>query len=90
MLELFILLAIGIVIGLFLMPKKFTKINGKLQQIFIIIMIFAMGVSYGANPEFFKNLKDVGVISLIFSVVTLIAGVLLTYFVTKIFFKEKK
>ena len=49
-----------------------------------------MGVSYGANPEFFKNLKDVGVISLIFSVVTLEAGVVLTYFVTKIFFKEKK
>lgn len=90
MASLFIFLGIGILIGLFIMPKKFIKVNGKIQQIFIIVMIFAMGVSYGANPDFFKNLREVGIVSLIFAVITLLAGIFLTYFVTKIFFKEKK
>lgn len=83
-------LVIGILLGSFIIPRKFEKINSKIQVVGISITLFAMGVSLGGNPNIFADLKQVGVGAIAISLAAIFGSVLCVYLITKKLFKEKK
>ena len=88
-------LALGITIGLIINSKKLIsknsmKYNSKFQQIGIIILLFSMGASIGADRELLGNLKNMGVKALVFGVLTSFFAIFITYMVTFKFIGEEK
>lgn len=82
-------LIIGILIGRFKeFSEKDKKINGYMQQIGVIFLLFFMGASIGANKSVLKNIKTIGKTSLIFAISAIVFSVLVLYFVSEKFLKE--
>lgn len=84
------IMAVGVLVGFKWFPEKWQKYNSMLQLISIIVLIFCMGVSLGGNPDFFSEITTLGVEGLVFAIVPIIFSVLMVYFLTSKFFKEKK
>lgn len=88
-------LAAGIVIGLYinlkgLVSEDSMKYNGRFQQVGIIILLFSMGATIGADSEMIGKLKSMGLKAFVFSVLTSLFAVIVTYLVTERFLKEEK
>lgn len=86
---------IVLLIGMFIggsgkLSEKFIKMNGKLQYFGVIILLFAMGASLGLNKSILSNIKDIGVISLVFAILTSAFSIFIVYFVTQYLTKGKK
>ncbi|WP_050607889.1 LysO family transporter [Clostridium niameyense] len=82
-------LIIGILIGRFKeFSEKGKKINGYMQQIGVIFLLFFMGASIGANKSVLKNIKTIGRTSLIFAISAIVFSVFVLYFVSEKFLKE--
>lgn len=85
-----IIMAVGIIFGIKIFPKKLDKINSKVQIISISILIFCMGVSLGGRESFIRELSELGIKSLIYSLIPIIFSVIAVYILTKLFMEEKK
>ncbi|MDF2686971.1 MAG: hypothetical protein K0S55_2154 [Clostridia bacterium] len=83
-------MAVGIIIGIKIFPKKFEKINSKVQVVSISILIFCMGVSLGGRDSFIRDLSALGIKSLIYSVLPIFFSVIAVYFLTKLFMEDNK
>ncbi|MDK2799493.1 MAG: hypothetical protein PWP27_866 [Clostridiales bacterium] len=84
-------LAIGVVIGLLkFIPEKHMKYNAKFQQIGVILLLFSMGVSIGANKEIIYNLKDMGIQSAVFAVMTSLFSIFIVFVVSKKFLEGNR
>ena len=83
-------LIVGILLGIFIVPRKFEKINNKIQVLGISITLFAMGASLGGDPNMINNLKQVGIGAVTVSVAAIIGSVLMVYWITQKWFKENK
>lgn len=82
-------LIIGVVLGLLkILPDRFIKINLKFQQIGVILLLFSMGASIGANRELILNLKVMGVKALTFAVLTSIFSIFTLYVIWNRFIKR--
>lgn len=81
---------IGILIGFTIFPKKYLKINNKISQISVILLLFSMGVSLGGGENFINDIKSSGFIALIFALFGILLSVLLVFIVSKIFFRKEK
>lgn len=87
----FIFLGIGITIGLLnLIPKKYLGFNTIFQRIGIVLLLFSMGASIGSNKKMFSQIKNIGIKSFCFALMACSFSVLVTYFITKRFLKEKQ
>ena len=83
--ELIISLIIGLLIGLVLNIKKpILEINGKFQLLVLFLLLFSMGVSLGINPDIVTNLSNIGVISIIFSVLIVGFSIIFVFIFGKI------
>lgn len=83
-------LLVGSMIGYFFtLSDKQQKINGKVQQIGVVFMLFCMGASAGANKSIVSNLKNIGQISVTFAVLTSFFSIILVFFITSRFMKER-
>ncbi|MBB5265911.1 uncharacterized membrane protein YbjE (DUF340 family) [Catenibacillus scindens] len=80
----------GVILGYFWQPKKLSKIIGKLQLICTALLIFSMGVSLGSRDDFFSDLSQLGLESLIFAVIPGIFSVIAVFVLTKKFMKNGK
>lgn len=82
-----VIMLIGIFIGARMLPEKYLKINVKIQLIVTILLLFTMGVSFGAQPTFFADLRAAGLVSLVYAA----GGVLLSagavWLLAKVFLK---
>jgi uncharacterized membrane protein YbjE (DUF340 family) len=86
-----IFLITGIIVGsTFNLSEKLRRYNGKLQYIGVMILLFAMGASLGLNKSLLSNLKDIGLKSLLFAVLTSIFSIIMVYAVTKFKLKGEK
>lgn len=85
-----IIMAVGVFVGLKWFPKKYSDLNGKFQVVFTTLLIFCMGVSLGNRPNFFQELKTMGVQAIVYSVLPMLISVLVVYGLTERFMKEKK
>lgn len=80
----------GVILGYFWQPKKLSKIIGKLQLICTALLIFSMGVSLGSRDDFFSDLSQLGLESLVFAVIPGIFSVIAVFVLTKKFMKNGK
>jgi uncharacterized membrane protein YbjE (DUF340 family) len=82
-------LFIGIVIGVLrFIPEKYMKYNSRFQQAGIILLLFSMGASIGANKSLLSNLKIIGLKSASFAVLTCLFSIAAVYFTSRKFFGE--
>lgn len=58
--KILIILAAGILSGLYLMPESVYDKTGLLMDIGLCLLLFFVGIDLGNNTEIFKNLKTVG------------------------------
>lgn len=83
-------LFIGIIIGYFKQfSEKSKNINSILQQIGVLVLLFFMGASIGANKSVVKNIKNIGQVSVAFAITTTIFSILVLYIVSNRFLKKE-
>ena len=80
----------GILFSLFLKGEKVRNIAGKLQTIVTLILIFSMGYALGSRPGFLDEVKEIGVLSLIYCLVPTVLSILVVYVLTTIFRRKKE
>ncbi|MEA1975667.1 MAG: hypothetical protein U9N10_09030 [Bacillota bacterium] len=86
-----LILIIGITIGSTInFSEKFIKLNGKLQYVGVIILLFTMGISLGLNKSLLTKLNSIGIIALTFAILTSFFSIILVYLVTKNTLKGEK
>lgn len=84
-------LILGMILGYFIpLTKKQKGINGKLQQLGVVFLLFFMGASIGANEEVIKNIGSIGLKSFTFSLLACAFSVIAVYFLSKKVFCSKK
>lgn len=89
--KILIALILGMILGYFIsLTEKQKEVNGKLQQLGVVFLLFFMGASIGANEEVIKNIGKIGVKSFTFSLLACAFSVIVVYFVSKKFFCSKK
>lgn len=82
-------LILGMIIGYFKnFSEKEKKINGRLQQIGVIVLLFFMGASIGANKSVIKNIKNIGLVSIVFAIATTLFSIIILYIVSKQFLEK--
>ena len=89
--EIFLAVGIGFCIGFKgLLKEKGIQLNTKLQTIWLMLLIFCMGVSIGRNGEIVKNLPILGGKAVLFSVLTIIGSVIVVYVLSTLFLEKAK
>jgi uncharacterized membrane protein YbjE (DUF340 family) len=58
--KILLVLALGVLSGLFLIPDNIYGVTGTLLDIGLCMLLFSVGVDIGSNKDIFKNLKSVG------------------------------
>ena len=84
--KILLVLAAGVLSGLFLLPDSFYGGTGILLDIGLCLLLFVVGIDIGSNKDIFKNLKSVGFIILIVPAAT-VFGSLFGGVVCSIIFK---
>ena len=92
--DIIIVMAIGILIGMFFFPKKnkiclnIVKIG---QTTATLILIFSMGALLGGKDNFLNDLVNLGFTSFILFLIPTLFSIILVYFLTeKFLYKRKK
>ncbi len=89
-LEIVCVLALGILLGCFLVPQRLSRALHHLVQAGIVLLLFSMGVSLGAGDGFWENLKSMGLSSLIYAVLSTAGGVGLVILVSHLLPRYRK
>ena len=82
MLIMIIMLA-GVLVGLRFFPPKYNKINLRLQTVCTALLIFAMGVSLGSQPDFLEKISSIGLQSLVLALCGIAFSTLLVWLFTR-------
>ncbi len=89
--KIFLVLIVGFLIGFFgLLKEKQIKINSRLQTVWLLLLIFCMGVSIGRNGEVIKNLPILGGKALLFAVLAVIGSVVFVFAFSKLFLEKEE
>ncbi len=89
--KIFLVLAVGFLIGFFgLIKEKQIKINSRLQTLWLLLLIFCMGVSIGRNGEVIKNLPVLGGKALLFAILAVIGSVVFVFAFSKLFLEKEE
>jgi len=85
-----LLMLSGIILGLaFGRYPIILKINEKLLNIVIYILLLLLGISVGTNDKIINNLYSIGLQSLIISAGAIVGSVLFCWLIYKTFFNLK-
>ena len=81
----------GVLVGLLgIVPKKYMRFNSRFQQAGVILLLFSMGASIGANRELILKLKSIGLKSITFALLACLFSILFTYLVTSKFLGQRR
>ena len=80
----------GLLFSLFLKGEKVRKIASGLQTAVTLILIFSMGYALGSRPGFLSEVKEIGVLSIIYCIVPTSLSVVVVYILTRIFHGKKE
>lgn len=72
--KILIVLAAGVLSGLFLIPDSLYGATGTMLDIGLCLLLFSVGVDIGSNKDIFKNLKNVGFKLLIVPAATILGS----------------
>ncbi len=87
-LEIFIAMALGIVLGATVFPERLKGINASLTLISTGLLIFCMGADLGARDELMGQLANLGFSSLVLCLVPVLFSTVLVYVLTSVFMKD--
>ncbi len=88
--KIFLSLFIGFLIGYKkIISDKMIKINSKVQTIFLVLLIFTMGLGIGMDSETLKQLPLIGGKALFFAVACSLGSIVVVYIISSIFFKKE-
>lgn len=87
--KIIIFILIGLLIGFFIFPKKYLKINNIISQISVCLLLFSMGVTLGGGKNFINDIKSSGTIAFLFALFGILFSVLLVYLVVKFLLKKE-
>lgn len=88
--KIFLAVGIGFLIGFWgLIKEKGIRINSKLQTVWLLLLIFCMGVSIGRNGEIVKNLPRLGGKAVLFAVLTILCSTLMVYILSTLFLRKE-
>lgn len=88
--HIFLSVGIGFFIGYRgLLREKGIQINSRLQTVFLMLLIFCMGVSIGRNEEVVKNLPLLGGKAVLFAILTIICSILVVYILSTLFLEKE-
>ena len=91
MINILISLLLGFLIGYKkILSEKMILLNTKLQTVFLLLLIFVMGMSIGMDKTIFTQLPTLGGPAFIFAVAVCIGSVVVVYVISRIFFREDK
>ena len=91
MINILISLLLGFLIGYKkILSEKMILLNTKLQTVFLLLLIFGMGMSIGMDKKIFTQLPTLGGTAFIFAVAVCIGSVVVVYVISRIFFREDK
>lgn len=82
----------GIIIGLFkFLPERIVKYNIRAQQVGVVLLLFSMGASIGANRKLLSNIETLGIKALTYSLLAILFSIIVLYIVSgKISEEDKK
>lgn len=84
-----IFLIVGILLGNRLSLKdKGKKINEKAQLIGLLLLLFSMGISIGANSDVVSNLNSIGLQAFVFALLTTLGSIICVFIVSRKLSKE--
>lgn len=88
--DIFLAVGIGFFIGYKgLIKEKGIKWNGKLQTVWLMLLIFCMGVSIGRNGEIVKNLPLLGGKAVLFALMTAACSTIVVYILSTLFLEKE-
>ena len=71
-----------------ILNEKGLKINAKLQTVWLMLLIFCMGVSIGRNGDIIQALPSLGGKALLYAVLAVIGSIVAVYLLTKVFLRK--
>ena len=88
--DIFLVVGVGFFIGYKgLIKEKGIKLNGKLQTVWLMLLIFCMGVSIGRNGDIVKNLPVLGGKAVLFAVMTSLCSIIVVYIFSRLFLEKE-
>lgn len=94
MLFIILFMLAGILAGFFVISRdktgKTLKICGRIQQAATVALLFAMGLWLGGNPDFWRDIKSIGLFGALFACVTIAGSVLAVFLLSKLLLKSEK
>ena len=88
--DIFLVVGIGFFIGYKgLIKEKGIKLNSKLQTVWLMLLIFCMGVSIGRNGDIVKNLPVLGGKAVLFAVMTALCSIIVVYIFSRLFLDKE-
>lgn len=90
MLRVFLAVGIGFFIGYKgFLREKGIRINSRLQTVWLMLLIFCMGVSIGRNEEVVKNLPLLGGKAVLFAILTAVCSIIAVYILSTLFLDKE-
>ena len=89
MLNIILILLSGVVVGYFVRKIPQVKYVGTVIGLIIMLLLFFLGVSVGANEQVVKNFSIIGFDAFIITIGGTLGTVLCAWFVYERFFKRK-
>ena len=83
-------LALGILVGRFLLPARWKRANAVLQSAATIAALFLMGVSLGAQGDLLANLQKTGWIAVLVAAGTVAGSLLLTVLLDRCLLRPRR
>lgn len=86
----FVALGLGFFIGYRrMLNEKMIALNGKLQNVWLFLLIFSMGMKIGMDKDILQQLPALGGRALLYAVASSAGSVLVVYIISKVFFREE-
>ena len=88
--DIFLVVGIGFFIGYKgLIKEKGIKLNSKLQTVWLMLLIFCMGVSIGRNGDIVKNLPILGGKAVLFAIMAALCSIIVVYIFSQLFLDKE-
>ena len=88
--DIFLAVGIGFLIGYKgFLKEKGIRLNSRLQTVWLMLLIFSMGVSIGRNGEIVQNLPLLGGKAVLFALLTSLCSILVVYFLSVLFLEKE-
>lgn len=86
----FLAVGLGFLIGwLGLMKERGIRLNSRLQTLWLMLLIFCMGVSIGRDGEIVRNLPILGGKALLFAILAALGSTIVVYLLSSLFLEKE-